>query len=58
MCIRDRHEYGHGDRKNAIMPNFVNGLTDQDISEISEYFSKQSPPLHTVKRRESFLSTN
>jgi cytochrome c553 len=55
---RALHEYGHGDRKNAIMPNFVNGLTEQDISEISEYFSKQSPPLHTVKRRETFLSTN
>ena len=55
---RALHEYGHGDRKNAIMPNFVNGLTEQDIAEISEYFSKQSPPLHTVKRRETFLSTN
>jgi cytochrome c553 len=55
---RALHEYGHGDRKNAIMPNFVTGLTEEDIKEISEYFSKQSPPLHTVKRRESFLSGN
>jgi cytochrome c553 len=55
---RALHEYGHGDRKNAIMPNFVNGLTEQDISEIAEYFSRQSPPLHTVKRRGSFLSAN
>ena len=55
---RALHEYGHGDRKNAIMPNFVNGLTEQDIAEISEYFSKQSPPLHTAKRRQTFLSTN
>lgn len=55
---RALHEYGHGDRKNAIMPNFVNGLTEQDIAEISEYFSRQSPPLHTLKRRESFLSSN
>ena len=55
---RALHEYGHGDRKNAIMPNFVNGLTEQDITEISEYFSKQSPPLHTAKRRQTFLSTN
>jgi cytochrome c553 len=55
---RALHEYGHGDRKNAIMPTFVSGLTEQDISEIAEYFSKQSPPLHTVKRRGSFLSSN
>jgi len=55
---RALHEYRHGDRKSAVMPNFVYSLTEQEISEISEYYSKQSPPLHTVKRRETFLSTN
>jgi cytochrome c553 len=55
---RALQEYGHGDRKNAIMPNFVTGLTDKDIAEIAEYFSKQSPPLHTPTRRQTFLSSN
>jgi cytochrome c553 len=54
---RALHEYQHGDRKNAIMPNFVAGLTDEEIGDIAEYFSRQSPPLHTVKRRVSFLSS-
>ena len=39
------------------MPNFVTGLTDEEIGDIAEYFSRQSPPLHTVKRRVSFLSS-
>jgi cytochrome c553 len=54
---RALHEYAHGDRKNAIMPNFVNGLTDEDISQLAEYYSSQSPPLHTLKRRTTFLSS-
>jgi cytochrome c553 len=54
---RALHEYAHGDRKNAIMPNFVNGLTEQDISQLAEYYSSQSPPLHTLKRRTTFLSS-
>jgi len=55
---RALHEYARGDRKNAIMPNFVNGLTDADIEQIADYFSKQSPPLHTLKRRTTFLSSS
>ncbi|MGA8706660.1 MAG: cytochrome c [Steroidobacteraceae bacterium] len=55
---RALQEYKHGDRKNAIMPNFANPLTDEDIREIAEYYSKQNPPLHTIKRRTTFLSSN
>jgi cytochrome c553 len=55
---RALHEYAHGDRKNAIMPNFVNGLTNKDMEEIAVYFSHQSPPLQTVNRRQSILSSN
>jgi len=55
---RAMHEYARGDRKNAMMPNFVNGLTEEEIREIAEYFSKQSPPLHTVDRRQTFLSSD
>ncbi len=55
---RALQEYAHGDRKNAIMPNFVNGLTDKDMEEIADYFSHQSPPLQTVTRRQTILSSN
>jgi cytochrome c553 len=55
---RALNEYAHGDRKNPIMPNFVTGLTAADIKEIAHYFSEQSPPLETVPRRQTFLSSN
>jgi cytochrome c553 len=54
---RALHEYKHGDRKNAIMPNFANPLSDEDIEQIADYFSKQAPPLHTLNRRSTFLSS-
>ncbi|HEY5020683.1 MAG TPA: cytochrome c [Steroidobacteraceae bacterium] len=49
-------EYAHGDRKNPIMPSFMVGLTDRDIDEIANYYSKQTPPLQTLARRQTFLS--
>jgi cytochrome c553 len=49
-------EYSHGDRKNPIMPSFMVGLTESDIEDIASYYSKQTPPLETVARRQSFLS--
>lgn len=33
--------YKNGDRKNAIMSGFAAGLTDQDINDLSQYYSKQ-----------------
>tara|TARA_B100000902_G_C27256651_1_gene888244 strand:- start:55 stop:390 length:336 start_codon:yes stop_codon:yes gene_type:complete len=33
--------YKKGIRNNAIMKGFVDGLSDQDISDLSLYFSKQ-----------------
>ena len=33
--------YKSGSRKNAIMNGFAAGLSDQDIEDLSEYFSKQ-----------------
>ena len=36
------HAYKSGERKNAIMAGFASGLTDQDIEDLSEYFSKQT----------------
>lgn len=34
--------YRSGSRKNAIMSGFATGLSDQDIEDLSEYFSKQN----------------
>ena len=43
-------EYKKGGRKNPIMGGFVANLTEAQIEEIAEYFSKQSPALQTEKR--------
>jgi cytochrome c553 len=49
-------EYQQGDRKNAIMPNFVNGISAAEIADIAGYFAQQTPSLQTVSRRATFLS--
>jgi len=49
-------EYRQGDRKNAVMPTFVAGLTAADITEIADYYAQQRPALGTVARRDSILA--
>jgi cytochrome c553 len=49
-------EYKKGDRKNPIMASFVAGVTDDQIKEIAEYYSRQTPPLLTEPRRVTILS--
>jgi len=49
-------EYQKGDRKNAIMPNFVNGISATEIQAIAEYYAHQSASLQTVTRRVTILS--
>jgi cytochrome c553 len=39
--INTLSSYKSGSRKNAIMNGFAAGLSDQDIEDLSEYFSKQ-----------------
>jgi cytochrome c553 len=56
--LRALQEYQRGDRKNAVMATFVTSLSQADLELIAEYYSKQTPPLHTVARRSSFLSPN
>jgi len=56
--LRALLEYQRGDRKNAVMATFVTSLSQADLELIAEYYSKQTPPLHTVARRSSFLSPN
>lgn len=51
-------EYQRGDRKNAVMSGFVAGLSSADVQAIADYYSKQTPPLRTVTRRQSMLSAN
>ena len=35
------HAYKSGSRKNAIMSGFAAGLSDQDIEDLSDYYSQQ-----------------
>jgi cytochrome c553 len=53
---RALHEYKQGDRKNAVMPTFMTGVTDAEVEEIAEYYSKQTPALKTEPRRVTILS--
>ena len=39
--VNTLNAYKSGSRKNAIMGGFAVGLSDQDIEDLSEYFSKQ-----------------
>lgn len=49
-------EYKDGERKNPVMSTFVVSLTADDISTIAQYYSAQSPGLHTLERRLTILS--
>jgi cytochrome c553 len=42
-------DYRDGGRKNPVMGGFVAQLTDGDIKELAEYYSKQRPGLVTAK---------
>ena len=53
---RALEEYKKGDRKNAVMPGFMNGATDAEVHEIAEYYSRQTPALRTEPRRVTILS--
>jgi cytochrome c553 len=49
-------EYQKGDRKNAVMPSFMTGVTEDEIREIADYYSQQAPALRTEPRRVTILS--
>jgi cytochrome c553 len=53
---RALEEYKKGDRKNAVMPTFMTGVTDAEVQEIADYYSRQTPALKTEPRRVSILS--
>lgn len=57
------HEYQHKDaspdaleRSNAVMATFVTTLSDADIEQIAEYYSRQRPALQTEPRQLTALS--
>src|SRR5580658_949962 len=53
---RALEEYIKGDRKNAVMPSFMTGVTPAEVQQIADYYSRQTPPLRTEPRRVSILS--
>ena len=53
---RALEEYKKGDRKNAVMPSFMTGVSDAEVQEIADYYSRQTPPLRTEPRRVTILS--
>jgi cytochrome c553 len=42
------HEYKSGKRKNAIMGGQAQGLSDQDIADLSAYFGAQQAQIHDL----------
>lgn len=48
--VRALNEYKHGGRKNPVMKGFAANLKDEDIAEISVYFSRLTPSLGTEPR--------
>jgi cytochrome c553 len=53
---RALEEYKKGDRKNSVMPSFMTGVTDAEVLEIADYYSRQTPALKTEPRRVTILS--
>ena len=48
--VRALTEYKKGGRKNPIMKTFAEQLKDEQIAQLAEYYSQQSPPLKTEER--------
>lgn len=42
------HEYKSGKRKNAIMAGQAQGLSEQDIADLSAYFAAQTSQIHDL----------
>ena len=55
---RALHDYQKGGRKNAVMAGMAATLKPEDIEQLAEYYSKQSPALDTVKKKNFFFSSN
>ena len=53
---RALHDHQKGGRKNPIMAGMAQTLTKQDIEQLAEYYSKQTPALETLPKRSFFFS--
>ena len=42
------HDYKSGKRKNTVMQGFAQALSDEDIDDLSAYFSSQDGELHDL----------
>jgi cytochrome c553 len=50
-------DYKKGGRKNAVMAGMTATLTQEDIEALSVYYSKQTPALSVVPKKNFFFST-
>ena len=55
---RALHDYQKGGRKNAIMAGMAATLTAEDIEQLAEYYSSQTPSLETVPKKNFFFSSS
>ena len=46
------HDYKSGARKNAVMAGFAQGLSDEDIDDLSAYFASQDGVVHDLSEVE------
>jgi cytochrome c553 len=54
---RALHDYQKGGRKNPVMAGMAATLTRQDITELAQYYSSQTPALQTLPKKSFFFST-
>jgi cytochrome c553 len=54
---RALHDYQKGGRKNPVMAGMAATLTKQDIDELAQYYSSQSPSLQTLPKKSFFFTT-
>jgi cytochrome c553 len=50
-------DYKRGGRKNAVMAGMAANLTKEDIEALAAYYSKQTPALSVVPKKNFFFST-
>jgi cytochrome c553 len=55
---RALHDYQKGGRKNAVMGGMAATLKPEDIEQLAEYYSKQTPSLKTATKKTFFFSSN
>jgi cytochrome c553 len=55
---RALRDYQKGGRKNAIMAGMAATLTPEDIEQLAAYYSRQTPALEVVPKKNFFFSSN